>query len=314
MATRRSDESMEGARQAAAGAGVGGRRAELDDWLNGRIYHPLAHRLARLLAHTPISPNLVSVAGGLTVLAAGALYTGLSWPLSVALGFLVHVSWHILDGADGDLARLTGRASPVGELVDGLCDYISHALLYVMLGAFLDGWIGIWAWIVGWIAGLSRVAQANHAESQRRTYLWRAYGVPWLKQTREAEPAARRSALLRAFSPIAEAYVRLGSLASPCERQIDGLVAQGSRTPAALERTRRVCKDEGRLPLRLQTLLGANWRTIALGASMAAGSPLWFFLLEATLLNLLLVVSVMVQRRCDRRIVARLEANAAILG
>ena len=36
-----------------------------------------------------------------------------------------------------DLARLTGKASPTGELVDGVCDYSAHVVLYVVLAAML---------------------------------------------------------------------------------------------------------------------------------------------------------------------------------
>ena len=32
-----------------------------------------------------------------------------------------------------DLARLTGRSSPLGELIDGICDYASHVVLYIIL-------------------------------------------------------------------------------------------------------------------------------------------------------------------------------------
>jgi len=49
------------------------RPAELEDWLNARLYHPLSWRLAQRLAPTPITPDMVSVAGaGAIVLAAFA--------------------------------------------------------------------------------------------------------------------------------------------------------------------------------------------------------------------------------------------------
>jgi hypothetical protein len=68
------------------------------------------------------------------------------------------------------------------------------------------------------------------------------------------------------------------------------------------------------VPLKLQTALGPNLRTVALGLAMAARSPLWFFLLEITALNLLMLWSLARQRKADRRIVQRLEGNAAMLG
>ncbi len=47
------------------------------------------------------------------------------WPWSARVGLALHMGWHIVDGADGDLARLTGRSSPTGELVVGPSDYRS---------------------------------------------------------------------------------------------------------------------------------------------------------------------------------------------
>ena len=114
------------------------RPRELQDPLNYYLYHPLAWQLARLLARTPLTPNTVSVLGAAMVVAAGAAYTELAWPVSAALGMALHMGWHVVDGADGDLARLTGRSSPIGEMVDGLCDYLSHAVLYILLAFWLQ--------------------------------------------------------------------------------------------------------------------------------------------------------------------------------
>jgi hypothetical protein len=309
------DERREGGPAGPAEA-TASRWPEMDDWLNARIFHPLAHRLALRLAGTPATPNAVSLAGGLLIVAAAILYTSLAWPVSVGLGFLAHALWHVFDGADGDLARLTGKASPIGELVDGLCDYLGHIVLYVFLAAFLDDWIGGWAWFVASLAGASRILQSNHAESGRRTYLWRVYDVEWLKHSYERDRGAlRRTGLVATLAePFARAYVRVASAASPLSGRIDALLERASRSPPAEERARRICREESRIPLRLQTALGPNLRTIALGLAMAAGSPLWFFLLEVTALNLLMLWSLVRQRKADRRIVQRLESNAAMLG
>ena len=160
------------------------RARELQDSLNHYVYHPLAWRLARALAPTPVTPNMVSVAGGLFVVAAGLVYWrgpgwGLVWPWAALLGMALHMTWHVVDGADGDLARLTGRSSPLGELIDGICDYVSHIVLYVMLVFVLAPRIGLgWAWFWGLAAGFSHVAQANFVEVQRRFYQYWTYGVP----------------------------------------------------------------------------------------------------------------------------------------
>ena len=55
----------------------------------------------------------------------------------------------------------------------------------------------------------------------------------------------------------------------------------------------------------LEKAVGPNPRTLILGASMALGSPLWFFLAEAVVLNAILAVSVAHHNAVGRRLVAR---------
>jgi hypothetical protein len=292
-------------------AAGGGRRLppakprELEDLLNRRLFHPISRRLAVLLSYTPVSPNMVSVTGALLVIAAGALYSfGGDGTGVILLAFTLHLLWHVVDGADGDLARLTGKASPVGEMVDGMCDYLSHALIYLFLAIHLADWIGWWAYALGWAAGLSRVAQANHAESQRRIYLWRAYGVPWIKQSRaEDDGLIRRKTLLARLSG---AYVWLADRLSPASPVLDRAAEAAARDAGARARFTRLSRRTFRTPLFIQSCLGSNPRTLLLALSMAFGSPLWFFLMEVTALNLLLWVSIRRQHAANRALEARL--------
>ena len=297
------EEALEGFDRGPAPAPLRSKPPELEDWLNARLYHPLSRRLAAALERTAVSPNMVSIAGGLLVVVAGYFYVFVGGAAGVALGLLAHALWHVLDGADGDLARRTGKASPWGELIDGACDYVSHFLLYVMLGVgLLTETIGWWAYPVGLAAGLSRIAQSNHAEGGRRTYLWRVYGIPWLKQAQPKPEAERRGPLARLMAAVGHAYVAAAS--DPLAARVDDLVTADAPDGPA----RRLCKELSRPALRLQAILGPNLRTLALGLSMAVGTPLWFFLLEAVPFNLLLLWSRRAQSRCDMRLVERLGA------
>ena len=278
----------------------------MNDWLNAHLFHPLARLLAIRLQPTGITPNAVSVIGGLCIVAAGLLYTELSWYLSAVLGFIAHMAWHVFDGADGDLARLTGKTSPRGEMIDGVCDYFGHIALYVMLAAHVGGW----GWWLAAAAGLSRVFQSNHAESQRRTYLWRVYGIPWLKHAKARGDSVfdARGPLDRLFVSLTRLYLFASGVSSPLSERADGLVER-ARTRDSGFYAERICRQASRTSLRLQIALGANLRTLALGASMAAGSPIWFFLFECTVLNALLAWSMLRQHDCNQRLVARLETR-----
>jgi phosphatidylglycerophosphate synthase len=114
--------------------------------------------------------------------------------LGALLGMVLHMTWHVVDGADGDLARLTGRTSPMGELVDGICDYAGHVALYILLVFVLGPKIGYgWAWFWALFAGASHVAQANFVEVQRRFYQYWTYGVPGSTTRRRTMPPCSRT-------------------------------------------------------------------------------------------------------------------------
>jgi len=290
----------------AAGIPPRSRPRELEDPLNFYFYHPLAARLARLLVPTGISPNAVSVGSLIALLAAAWAFTGLPWPQNALVGLAFMLAWHIIDGADGDLARMTGRASATGELVDGVCDYAGNVVLYFAFGFVLDDWIGWWAWPLGWAAGISHVFQTNHAETQRRLYLWRAYGVPWLRTAAAAgDPVfGKESWFTRWFGFWAIGYVWLSNKMSPSANPIDAALAKAQGDPVETGRIRRLVRRSSRGSLVLQKALGANPKTLIIAASIALGSPLHYFLATFVLLNLVLLVSILHHRRVERRLAA----------
>ncbi len=285
------------------------RPRELQDGLNFYLYHPLAWQLARVLAKTPLSPNMVSVGGALLVVAASAAYVSLAWPLSAALGMALHMSWHVVDGADGDLARMTGRSSPIGEMVDGLCDYLSHAVLYLVLAWWLQhhgGLFGGWhAWALVVLAGLSHAVQSNHVEVQRRQYQYWVYGTPWLRNSHDSTDSATGRSWA---GTLVSAYLNVATGMTPHALRIDAAVAAAKGNQARLDQIAATVRGASPPLLLLCKVLGPNPRAIVLGLSMFAGTPLWYMLYQSVLLNALLVLSVTMHNAAARRIAARIGA------
>ena len=69
---------------------------------------------------------------------------------------------------------------------------------------------------------------------------------------------------------------------------------------------RRMVRASWRTALVFEKAVGPNPRTIMLGASMLAGSPLWYFIGEVVLLNAILAASMVHHNRIERRLVERL--------
>ena len=296
------------------------RPTELQDPLNLYVYHPLARRLARALSYTPVTPNMVSVFGGLMVVAAGIVYWGMdswakdwpffAWPIGGLTGMALHLGWHVVDGADGDLARMTGRASPIGEIVDGICDYASHIVVYFLLGAVLQRSIGGFAWPIMVAAGFSHIVQSNHVEVEKRFYLAWIYGVPWLHHN--TAKANGLTGVMQVFRPVVAGYLRLAAGLTPRAARIDAAVGAATGDADKLARIRTIIGEERRPLLPLLKIMGPNPRAIVLGLGMIAGSPLWFFVYQALVLNVLMALSLVLHDRAARRIGTRLGQEGLI--
>jgi phosphatidylglycerophosphate synthase len=283
------------------------RPRELQDPLNHYLYHPLAWQLARLFARTPLTPNMVSVLGGMLVVAAGVAYLQPGGPLYALIGLALHMAWHVFDGADGDLARMTGRTSPIGEMVDGLCDYLSHIVLYLMLGWILaqEGWS--FGAAAGWgllvFAGISHAIQSNHVEVQRRQYQWWVYATPWIRHTHgDASSETAKSP----FARLVSAYLGVASGMTPHALKVDAAVARATGKPDDLARIAAVVRGEAPKLLLVCKVLGPNPRAIVLGLSMLGGSPLWYLVYQGLVLNLLLLGSVRMHNAAAKRIAAEI--------
>ncbi len=139
------------------------------------------HRVARVtvvkpLVHTAVTPNQVTTVRLLTGIAA-AVVIGAGSPLWQNLGAAVFVLSVVLDRADGDLARLTGRTSASGHRYDMIADAVSNALVLIGLGIGLrDGGFGHLSVSMGLVAGVSVAA-----------ILWLVMRIEELKGTRAAE-------------------------------------------------------------------------------------------------------------------------------
>jgi 1L-myo-inositol 1-phosphate cytidylyltransferase / CDP-L-myo-inositol myo-inositolphosphotransferase len=97
------------------------------------LNRPISTRISMALAPFRLSPDLISlISVGLAVTAAWLLATG----RGILGGVVLHAA-SVLDGVDGETARLLVRAGPRGAMLDGILDRVGDAA--VMAG------LGVWA-------------------------------------------------------------------------------------------------------------------------------------------------------------------------
>ena len=113
--------------------------------LNRRISRPIA----RLLAHTPITPNQVSIGSLLIALAS---FFSFVYGQYIAAALLAQVS-SIVDGIDGDLARITNKTSTFGGFMDSILDRYADALIILGLTIWAaNGEADVFIWLTGFWA------------------------------------------------------------------------------------------------------------------------------------------------------------------
>ena len=102
-------------------------------YLNKKI----SFRLTRyLLVHLPITPNMVTLlAGALGLYGAFLISTGTYD--HIVLGFLFAQFQSILDGCDGELARVRFQQSSIGEWLDTIVDDVLNLALVLAIGVAL---------------------------------------------------------------------------------------------------------------------------------------------------------------------------------
>ena len=120
-----------------------------DNPVTRHIYRPLSRPLTRLLLHTPITPNQISYLVGLLGL-FGCWLTAQPGQNALVWGAATIFFAGVLDGCDGEIARLRLISSPYGAWLDTIVDEITTTGYYIGIAYHVyahhpAGWI---AWSI----------------------------------------------------------------------------------------------------------------------------------------------------------------------
>lgn len=100
-----------------------------DGWVSRHLNRPVSTRISRWLTRTPITPNQVTVVTFLTGL-AGAWTLANGDYRSVVIGAALFQFSSILDGCDGEVAKLKFRESKYGSWLDTITDNLTYVAFF----------------------------------------------------------------------------------------------------------------------------------------------------------------------------------------
>lgn len=122
------------------------KSAETEDWLDLHVIRPFCYYCAVFFAKFDIHPNTVTIwsmvigAASAFFFAQGSFHYGDNFSGNTTLGLVYNIiaifllMWaDILDCTDGQLARMTGKKSRMGRILDGVAGFAWFIPIYVLL-------------------------------------------------------------------------------------------------------------------------------------------------------------------------------------
>lgn len=279
---------------------------EVEGILDLYFYRKIGFWLAQFSAKLKITPAGVSLVGGVCGVVAGHLYYYSDLRTNIA-GMILHAWANALDNADGQLARLTGSESREGRVIDSLFDHLIWLSIYVHLGlrCLSEGpFVAIAP--LAFAAGISHGLQGAAADYYRSCYLFFVRG--------------RTRADLDSSAVLRSDYQELSWRSKPWKKFLLASYLSFTRQQEMLAPNLKKLRDmvdrvfPNQIPdwLKLRyesaarpmfkwwSLLMTNTRMLLLFALLFVDQPIWYFWIELTVFNLLLIYLVLRQENMSQ--------------
>ncbi len=160
----------------------------VDGVVSKNINRRVSKRISSILALTEISPNQISFTAFLLGLLSGILFAqGTKLP-SIFGGILAQAT-SVIDGCDGEVARLRFKESNYGAWFDAVLDRYADA--FIIVGMTYGAWISLdkpWIWLLGFLAligsyGISYSAD-RYEGAYRKKYHETGFSIPMSRDVR----------------------------------------------------------------------------------------------------------------------------------
>lgn len=237
----------------------------------------------------PIAVTLLSI-----IIGAASGYFFLTDDLQynlVGMLLLIWANWY--DCADGQLARMTGKKTLIGRILDGFAGDVWFFSIYLFICLRLTPQWGIWIWLLAAWAGLRcHGRQCAVSDYYRNIHLWFVYG----QDNSELDTSHREQDIYQSLKWISSEWFHklyLYFYIHYTQGQEDQtpnfqLLYQEVQRRGHIHQQLRLAFRQESLPLMpLTNILTFDTRVGVLFLSLLLGMPWIYFVFEATVLELL---------------------------
>lgn len=293
---------------------------DTEEWLDIHFTRPLGLLWARFFNHFNIHPNVVTILSIILGVAAGVMFY---FPdlFHTVLGILLLVWANLYDSADGQLARMTGKKTRWGRILDGFAGDVWFFTIYAAIclrlqdecipGTTVEWGIGIWL-LTAFSGFICHGKQCQLADYYRNIHLFFLKGKSgseldnYAKLREEFRNLTwRKDGVWMVFLYFYGNYTHSQEKLTPAfQRFRNALVARFGEKP--LPEDLRSDFRRGSLPLmKYANILTFNCRAIVLYISLLLGYPWIYILFEITVMNLLFLY----MRSCHEALCRRMTAK-----
>ena len=145
---------------------------DTEEWLDIHFTRPLGLMWANLFNRFNVHPNVVTLLSIILGAAAGVMFY---YPdlLHTVAGILLLVWANLYDSADGQLARMTGKKTMWGRVLDGFAGDVWFFAIYAAICLRLTPEWGIWIWLLAAASGfIFHAKQCQLADYYRNIHLY----------------------------------------------------------------------------------------------------------------------------------------------
>lgn len=275
---------------------------DTEEWLDIHFTRPLGLLWAKFFNYFNIHPNVVTILSIILGVAAGVMFyfDDLKYTL---IGILLLVWANLYDSADGQLARMTGKKTRWGRILDGFAGDVWFFTIYAAICLRLQGqempfthieW-GIWIWLLAAVSGLiCHAKQCQLADYYRNIHLFFVKGKTGSEldnfeklRTEMKQLSWKKDFVWMVFLYFYGNYTHSQESLTPAFQHLrKAIVAKYADNPVSVDVAQKFRK--GSLPLMKYTnILTFNTRAIVLYIVLLLKEPWLYFIFEITVMNIL---------------------------
>lgn len=275
---------------------------DTEEFIDIHFYRPIGYRWALFFNRFGVSPNSITIASIFIGIAAGICFYFQSLTINI-VGMLLLIWANSYDSADGQLARMTGKKTPLGRILDGFSGDLWFISIYAAICLRLTPEWGIWIWLLAATTGFFHSKQAAMADYYRNIHLLFLKGKagselshsPQLKENYK-KMSWKRDFIYKLFETFYINYtVGQEKLTPKFQRMMQ--VIRTKYHDQAPEWFRTAFRRKSLPLMKYTNMLSFNTRVIALFISLFIGKPWLYFLFELTVLNAMLVYMIYTHER-----------------